>query len=206
MEAAPRHGDPIRPLDWLEGVRVPGAQTTSGRLGWVGLDAVRCIAEPAFELDQPALSRHWFVQFIRPPEKMDLRYEGVKRYVPPPAGAISLVPAGSPAQWHWSGRREWLHVYLEPGLVGRVAAEVFDLDAARLAVPPLDGRDLPHLRATLAVVAAELASGGTGGPLAAESLANVLAVHLLRHLSAPRRLQRGRHAALPRGRLRAVGE
>jgi hypothetical protein len=58
MEAASRHGDPIRPLDWLEGVRVPGAQTTSGRLGWVGLDAVRCIAEPAFELDQPALSHH----------------------------------------------------------------------------------------------------------------------------------------------------
>jgi hypothetical protein len=53
MEAAPRHGDPIRPLDWLEGVRVPGAQTTSGRLGWVGLEAVRCRAAPAFELEQP---------------------------------------------------------------------------------------------------------------------------------------------------------
>jgi AraC family transcriptional regulator len=202
----PRHGDPIRPLDWLEGVRVPGAQTTSGRLGWVGLDAVRCIAEPAFELDQPALSHHWFVQFVRPPEKMDLRYEGVKRYVPPPAGAISLVPAGSPAQWRWSGRREWLHVYLEPGLVGRVAAEVFDLDPARLGVPPLDNLDLPPLRATLAAVAAELASGGAGGPLAAESLANVLAVHLLRHLSAPRRLQRGRDGVLSQGRLRAVVE
>jgi hypothetical protein len=33
MEAAPRHRGPIRPLDWLEGVRVPGAQMTSGRLG-----------------------------------------------------------------------------------------------------------------------------------------------------------------------------
>src|SRR5215510_1196389 len=199
-------GDPIAPLDWLGGVRVPGAQTTSGRLGWVGLDAVRCVAEPTFELDQPALSHHWFVQFVRPPEKMDLRYEGVKRHVPPPAGAISLVPAGSPARWRWSGRREWLHVYLEPELVGRVAAEVFDLDPARLALRPLDNLDLPPLRATMAVVAAELASGGAGGPLAAESLANVLAVHLLRHLSAPRRLQRGRDGALPRGRLRAVAE
>jgi AraC family transcriptional regulator len=199
-------GGPIRPLDWLKGVRVPGAQTTSGRLGWVGLDAVRCIAESAFELDQPALSHHWFVQFVRPPEKMDLRYAGVKRYVPPPAGAISLVPAGSPAQWRLSGRREWLHVYLEPGLVGRVAAEVFDLDPARLAVPPLDNLGLPHLRTTLAVVAAELASGGAGGPLAAESLANVLAVHLIRHVLAPRRPKRGRDGTLPRGRLRAVVE
>src|SRR5262245_9825006 len=99
-----------------------------------------------------------------------------------------------------------MHVYLEPGLVGRVAAEVFDRDPARLAVPPLDNLDLPDLRATLAVVAAELASGGAGGPLAAESLVNVLAVHLLRHLSAPRRLQLGRDGTLPRGRLRAVVE
>jgi AraC family transcriptional regulator len=55
-------------------------------------------------------------------------------------------------------------------------------------------------------VGAELASGGPGGPLAAESLANVLAVNLLRHLSAPRRLERGRDGVLPRGRLRAVLE
>jgi AraC family transcriptional regulator len=170
------------------------------------VEAVRCIAEPAFELEQPALTHHWLVQFVRPPRDIDLRYEGVKRHVPPPAGAISLVPAGSPARWRWSGHREWLHVYLEPGLVGRVAAEVFDLDPARLAVPPLDNLDLPPLRATLALVAAELASGGAGSPLAAESLANVLAVHLLRHLAAPRRLERGLDGALPRGRLRAVVE
>jgi hypothetical protein len=58
----------------------------------------------------------------------------------------------------------------------------------------------------MAVVAAELASGGAGGPLAAESLANVLTVHLFRHLSAPRRFQRGRDGVLPRGRLNAVVE
>src|SRR5436305_1489041 len=89
-------GDPVRPLDWLGRSRVPGAQTTSGRLGWAGPEAVRCRAEPAFEFDQPALTHHWFVQFVRPPEAMDLRYEGVKWHVPLPAGAISLVPAGVP--------------------------------------------------------------------------------------------------------------
>jgi AraC family transcriptional regulator len=55
-------------------------------------------------------------------------------------------------------------------------------------------------------VDAELTAGGAGGPLAAESLANVLAVHLLRHVAAPRRPGRGRDGALPRGRLRAVVE
>jgi AraC family transcriptional regulator len=58
----------------------------------------------------------------------------------------------------------------------------------------------------MSAVDCELTTGGAGGPLAAESLANVLAVHLIRHLVAPRRLARGRDGTLPRGRLRAVVE
>jgi AraC family transcriptional regulator len=53
-------------------------------------------------------------------------------------------------------------------------------------------------------VDAELTAGGAGGRLAAESLANVLAVHLIRHVLAPRRPARGPDGTLPRGRLRAV--
>jgi AraC family transcriptional regulator len=117
-----------------------------------------------------------------------------------------VVPAGSP---HWvrsSGWKDQLHISLEPGLVARVAAEAFDLDPARLTVPPLDGLELPHLRAAMAAVGAELASDGLGGPLAAESLANVLAVHLIRHILAPRQPARRRDGTLPRARLRAVFE
>jgi AraC family transcriptional regulator len=117
-----------------------------------------------------------------------------------------VVPAGNPTLWRWSGRKDSLHIYLEPDLLARVGAEAFDIDPAHLTVPPLDGLDLPHLRAAMLAVDAELTAGGTGGPLAAESLANVLAVHLIRHVSAPRRLARGRDGALPRGRLRAVVE
>jgi AraC family transcriptional regulator len=105
-----------------------------------------------------------------------------------------------------SGCPDALHIFLEPGLVERVAAAGFGLDPARLTVPPLDGLDLPPLRATMEAVGAELTSGGAGGRLAAESLANVLAVHLIRHALAPRRPARGPDGALPRGRLRAVVE
>ncbi len=117
-----------------------------------------------------------------------------------------MVPAGSPGRVRWSGCYDWLHIFLEPGLVSRVAAEAFGLDPARTTVPPLDGLDLPHLRAAMLAVDAELTAGGAGGPLAAESLANVLAVHLIRHVAAPRRPERRRDGALPRGRLRAVVE
>jgi hypothetical protein len=48
-----------------------------------------------------------------------------------------------------SYNKDTLHIYLEPGLVARVAAEAFGLDPARLTVPPLDSPDLPHLRAAM---------------------------------------------------------
>ena len=154
----------------------------------------------------PATSGKWVTptSHDRPPEELELRYEGVKRHVPTPAGAITLVPAGSPVRARSSGHKDELHIFLEAGLVERVAAEAFGLDPARLTILPLDGLDLPHLRAAMAAVAAELTAGGAGGPLAAESLANVLAVHLLRHVLAPRRPERGRDGTLPRTRLRAV--
>jgi AraC family transcriptional regulator len=201
----PGRGQPIGPLDWLK--RVPFAPAAASvRLGWVGLEATRFQGAPDSELNQPAITHHRLFLITRPPEELDLLYEGVKRHVPPPAGAISVIPAGSPARWRWSGPKDTLNIYLEPDLVARVAAEAFDLDPARLTVPPLDGLDLPHLRAAMAAVDAELTAGGAGGPLAAESLAHVLAVHLIRHVLAPRRPERGRDGALPRGRLRAVVE
>jgi AraC family transcriptional regulator len=179
------------------------ASAASDRLGWVGLAAARYPEAPASELSPFALTHHTLVLFARPPEELDLRYEGVKRYVPPPAGSISVVPAGSPARWRWSGRNDTLHIYLEPELVARVAAEAFSRDPARLTVPPLDALDLPHLRAAMWAVDAEL-TAGAGGRLAAESLANVLAVHLIRHVLAPRRPERRRNGTLPRAKLRAV--
>jgi AraC family transcriptional regulator len=199
----PGRGDPIGPLDWREVLPLE-ADAASDRLGWAGLEAARYRAAPASELNAPAITHHRLFLFARRPEELDLVYEGVKRHLPPPAESISLVPAGSPARVRWSGRCDALLVYLEPGLVARVAAEAFGLDPARLTVPPLDALDLPPLRAAMTAVDAELTAGGAGGRLAAESLANLLAVHLIRHILARRRPSRGRDGALPPGRLRAV--
>jgi AraC family transcriptional regulator len=195
----------IGPLDWNK-VLPFEADASSDRLGWVGLEAARYRAAPASQLEHPSITHHRLILFLRPPDELDLRYDGVKRHVPPPAGTISVIPAGSPARWRWSGRPDSLHIYLEPRLVTRVAAEAFGLDPARLTVPPLDGLDLPQLRAAMWAVDAELTAGGAGGPLAAESLANILAVHLIRHVLAPRQPARRREGTLPRAKLRTVVE
>jgi AraC family transcriptional regulator len=197
--------DPIEPREWRKTLPFEVA-AASDRLGWVGVNAACFRGTPAPELNQPALTHHMLVLFARPPEEMDLRYEGVRRHVPPPAGSITLVPAGSPVQVRSSGSKDQLHICLEPGLVQRVTADAFDLDPARVTLPPLDGLEFPHLRAVMLAVDAELTAGGPGGPLAAESLANLLAVHLIRHILAPRHPERVRDGAMPRGRLRAVIE
>jgi AraC family transcriptional regulator len=197
---------PPGPLDLRRQLVPFEADATSDRLGWVGLEAARYRAAPACEINQPSLTHHLLILYIRPPQALELRFEGVKRHVSPPAGSIILVPAGTPGRVRWSGCKDTLHVYLEPGLVERVAAEAFGLDPARLIVPPLDGLDLPQLRAAMWAVDAELTAKGAGGRLAAESLANVLAVHLIRHLCVPRRTARRPDGALPGQKLRAVVE
>jgi AraC family transcriptional regulator len=202
----PKREGRLGPLATLRRILPFEPDAASDRLGWMGMEAARYRAAPAAELNPPALTHHRLVLFARPPEELDLQYEGVKRLVPPPAGAIALVPAGIPVLWRWRGCFDWLHLFLEPGLVARVAEEAFDLNPARLTIPPLDSEDLPYLRAAMGAVDAELTVGGVGGPLAAESLANVLAVHLIRHVLAPRRPTRQRDGRLPQGRLRTVVE
>jgi AraC family transcriptional regulator len=182
------------------------AVATSDRLGWVGLEAARYRDAPSSEIELSPLTHHTLVLVTRPPEALDLLYDGVRRHVPLPVGAISLVPAGRPVVWRWRGCKDSMHVYLEPGLVARVGAEAFDLDPSRVELPPLDGLDHPQLRAAMRAVDAELTTAGAGCPLVAESLANLLAVHLIRHTLSPCRSERRRDGAIPRGRLRAVLE
>ena len=83
-----QHGGPIGPLDYLKAIPSEPA-AWSDRLGWVGLKAARYYATPAFEFHPPALTHHMFILYARPPEQLDLVYEGGKRHVPPPAGAIA---------------------------------------------------------------------------------------------------------------------
>jgi AraC family transcriptional regulator len=198
-------GGPLGPRERARLVSFAPSAVSDWR-GSVGMLAARYRDAPATEVELPPSTHHSLVLVHRPVEECEVRYEDVKLHIPPPAGSILVIPAGVPVRWRWTGSNDSLHVSLEPGLVAQVAAESFDLDPARVVVPPLGQLHLPPLRDALGAVDAELTAGGAGGSLAAESLANVLAVHLIRHVKARRRPERGRDGAMPRGRLRAVVE
>jgi len=179
---------------------------TSQNLGWAGLQAFRYrkMNSAPDEAHWPPLSQHLLVLMTRPPAKMRFRYEGGKRDLPPPAGSITAIPVGSVVESCWQGTKDSLHIHLDPKLIAQVAKTSFELDVSHTAIPPLDALVLPELRATMLAVDTELTAGGLGGPLMIESLANILAVRLLRYIFGLRRLVTRSDGVLTRRKLTTI--
>src|SRR6201987_3321536 len=102
----------------------PPSATSSG-MGWDALQAIHWRKIPASgEISFFPMSQHKLTLMIRPPERMDLRYEGVKLDRPVPGGSIFVMPAGISREFRWQGSSwrgsiESLDIYLDPSLVGR---------------------------------------------------------------------------------------
>src|SRR5262249_4580620 len=128
--------DLVHPLELIK--FFPGETfAASDRQRWMGLEALRYRDQPPNEALQPPLTHHSLLLFLRAPKEFEAQYDGINRIVPPPAGSILMVPAGSPARWRWSNHSDSLHVFLEAELVARVAAEAFEIDAMRVSLPAL---------------------------------------------------------------------
>ena len=150
------------------------------------------------------LPQHLIILFTKPPREMNVRCEGVKRNAPPPVGSIALVPVGAVADVSWRGNKDCLQVFVEPNLVQRVAEKSFERDLSSAAIPPLDAFIAPELRSAMLAIGAESEAGALGGPLMTESLANILAVHLIRHLFGFRRAAARARGVLSRRKLAAT--
>jgi AraC family transcriptional regulator len=94
-------------------------------------------------------------------------------------GQTPIIPAGQSYSAYWREELEDLSIYLDPALLARVAAEAAVSDRVEL-VEACSVSD-PVIRRIGMALKAEVESEGLAGRLYAESLANVLAVHLLRH-------------------------
>jgi AraC family transcriptional regulator len=187
-------------------VPFPPLATSYGR-GWKGLQAVRYRESSANgEFSTSSVPLHVIALGIQPAEKLDLQFGGIKRDSPSPAGRIAVVPAGSSVLWRRQGSMDTLFVFLEPNLIARVAAESFEFDPTRTAVSPLIGLNAPELRSVMLAIDAELRAGAAGWPLLIESLATILSVHLIRHVTGPPRLPVSADSVLPRRKLRSVIE
>jgi AraC family transcriptional regulator len=195
----------ITPDERLESL--PAAPVaTSGPLGWPALRAEHFRDTPDCDLDLPGQTHHLLSLYLRSPERMGLWCEGLEWEAVPPPGSILVLPAGHARRAYWRGPIESVHVHLSPGLVSRVAAEALDIDPGRVALPAVGDLSHPQIQAAILALDAELADGAAGGRLLAESLANLVAVHLIRRFVPVDRLAQRPRGGLSERKLRAALE
>lgn len=94
-------------------------------------------------------------------------------------GSVCVIPSGHPFSIKLAGESEHLAILLDPSLVLRAAAE--SRASSGVEVVESSAPSDPAISSVGLALLGELESESLGGRLYAESLANVLAVHLLRH-------------------------
>jgi len=136
----------------------------------------------AGELPEHTVGKHLVLVSLSETGNGELRTASGFRSRTQAKGGVCVIPSGQPFAAKLGGDAEYLAIHLDPSLVLRAASDVSAsirsevIEKSSLRDPLISGVGLALL--------AELESAGLGGRLYAESLANVLAVYLLRHYTA----------------------
>lgn len=161
------------------------------------------------EISVPALPEHVVMVNVGRPYRLEERLDGRVYRTFGVKGDVALIPAGTLTEFRSPSREgqrvESLAISLDPGFVSNVAAEAgLDPDGVEL-VGTLGGRD-PEIERVGAALMPEIGADDPFGDLYTDALANLLAVHLLRHHSSLGRRARETEprGALPAGALRRV--
>ena len=115
-------------------------------------------------------------------------------------GNVYVVPAGQPIAARSKNGVEYLSIYLDPALVDRAAADSMVRD--QVEIVHSCGRVDPVIWTIGRALMSEAGSDKPAGRLYAESLANLLAVHLLRSYSSRTEPLRIFNGGIPGPRLR----
>jgi AraC family transcriptional regulator len=168
----------------------------------IGAGRISMVVE---EVSVPGLPEHLIMVNAGRPYRLEERLDGRVYRTFGVKGDVALIPAGMPTEFRsLSSERqtvESLAISLDPDFVRRVAAEAdLNPDGVEL-IGTLGGRD-PEIERIGASLLPEIEDSDPFGGLYEDSLANLLAVHLLRHHSSLGR--RRDHETGPRGGLPAA--
>src|SRR5262245_43845754 len=97
------------------------------------------------------------------------------------SGCVAVVPSGTPVSWTWATRISFSVLTLEPAFLDRVAEEVFSLQPEDYRLVFSERASDAAITNIAGVLSREAVRREPGGRLYAESLANILSVHLLRN-------------------------
>nr|WP_225887147.1 AraC family transcriptional regulator [Nodosilinea nodulosa] len=99
-------------------------------------------------------------------------------------GDMAITPADTPLFARWEGHDDFLQIRLTAEFLRQVAQETLDRDGDRTELLPQFRHRNPELETIGLMLFTELQRGGASNQLYLDSLANVLAVNLLRHYGA----------------------
>ena len=157
-----------------------GVRVSSRGLGWEALYFERRDHQPGSRALVGGSSRHLiFVGLTGGRLVRECRGERVEYELNP--GCVAVVPARTPIRWTWATRISFSLLRLNADFMDRVAHSVFGASAEGYRLTLAERSWDAGLANIAGVLAREALRGEVGSPLYAESLANLLAVHLLRH-------------------------
>lgn len=161
-------------------IRPESVQLSSRSLGWTLLNFERREVGPS-QRDLPAgATEHLvFVSLGGGVLQRDSE-EGSKRHELSP-GFVAVVPSGTPVRWQWNSRISFSLLALQPDFLRRVGEESLGLEADEVKLAFSEREQDPAIATIAAALARETVRGDAGSRVYSESLATILAVHLLRN-------------------------
>jgi AraC family transcriptional regulator len=199
--------EPAAPFDpQLFRARLNGSVLASSEaLDWPGLQVVKAHLKAGEVIAPPMTDNGLCVSLSSARGRLQRRLAGERLERSwCQTGHICITPARREAWWQEDEQSEILLIFLREALFSRVARETFGWDPAKVELQPrFSIRDLvlEHLGRLLLN---ELETPRPGGRLFAESLANTLAVHLLRNHSSRVAPELSLTGGLPATRLKRV--
>lgn len=158
----------------------PEAEVLSSQtLGWQNICAIEM--RLGSEWTMPPLENHCIIIQLGPPRFVCARIDNRNFARTLQTGEIVILPAGSSVYWKQSDgdANDTLHLYLHPHFV-RATTETMDLDAAHVSLEPKFGIVDEHILHIAMSLHCELKEANVIGGVYADSLANLLAIQLLR--------------------------
>ena len=169
----------IEPVD-ASGMHLDSVRASSRPLGWKPLNIERRELEPGVDCLPGGVTEHLI--FVSLGDGHVIRESGgdvAEKDLE--AGLVSIHPSDTPVRWAWDTRLSFTMMSLEPEYLNKVARESFDFDPAQVRLKTVEGKHDPVITSIAGALMREVMSGDAGSRLYAESLANLLAVHLLRN-------------------------
>ena len=177
---------------------------SSESLGWQNVRALDVQATTS-EWTIPPLENHCIMVQLGPAVDVSACIGGESFTQNLKTGDCIIIPAGMPLSWHQlhTTPNRMLLLYLHPDFL-RNTAESIDVDYGQISIAPQFGIRDEHIRHVGLSLRCELKESNVIGRLYADSLAQVLAIQLVRRYSYLNSLQTSRGGMAPRKLRKAI--